>query len=74
MIKIFIQHFYVAITRARKQLWLLESSAETTTGILHVLEHSAKEPLVEVVRPTDRNVEKPPFVRSLIYCSTETRF
>lgn len=54
-----MQHLYVAVTRARKQLWLLESSVEMTVAVLHVLEHGAKEPLVEIVRPTDRNVGDP---------------
>lgn len=51
-----LKYLYVAVTRARKQLWLLESSRERTTPIIEALEQNANPALVEVVRPTDENL------------------
>lgn len=51
-----LKNLYVAVTRARKQLWLLESSKERTAPIVEVLEQIASPALVEVVRQTDENL------------------
>ena len=51
-----LKQLYVAVTRARKQLWLLESSNERTAPIVEVLEQIASPALVEVVRQTDKNL------------------
>lgn len=51
-----LRHLYVAVTRARKQLWLLESSMERTAPIVEVLGQVTSPALVEVVRQTDENV------------------
>lgn len=51
-----LKYLYVAVTRARKQLWLLESSKERIVPIVEVLEQIASPALVEVVRQTDKNL------------------
>lgn len=51
-----LKYLYVAVTRARKQLWLLESSKERTAPVVEVLEQIANPALVEVVRQTDENL------------------
>lgn len=51
-----LKYLYVAVTRARKQLWLLESSKERTAPIVEALEQNASPALVEVVRQTDKNL------------------
>lgn len=50
------QHLYVAVTRARNQLWLVESLEQMTDPILDVFNHGARQHLVEVVKPTDKDV------------------
>ncbi len=47
-----LKNLYVAVTRARKQLWLFEKSAEKTSPILDVLVQSGDQSIIEVVRPT----------------------
>lgn len=51
-----LKNLYVAVTRARKQLWLLEISKERTAPIIEVLEQNASPAFVEVVRQTDQNL------------------
>ena len=51
-----LKHLYVAVTRARKQLWFLETSKERTAPIVEALEENASPALVEVVRQTNKNI------------------
>ena len=44
------------MTRARKQLWFLETSKELTAPIVEALEQNANPALVEVVRQTNKNI------------------
>lgn len=53
------QHLYVAVTRARNQLWLVESLEQMTDPIVNVFNRGAQQPLVEVVKPTDKDVRNP---------------
>ena len=48
-----LKHLYVAITRARNQLSIIESSEITATPILKLLTEGSRGPLVEVTRPND---------------------
>ena len=46
-----LKHLYVAITRARLQLFLLESSEKAMMSIVDLLTMNIPEPLVDVTRP-----------------------
>ena len=48
-----LKHLYVAITRARNKLFMIESSEITATPILKLLTEGSQGPLVEVTRPND---------------------
>lgn len=52
----FNQHLYVAITRARIQLFLFESDETAVASVIKLLTQDVPEPLVEVTRPNDANV------------------
>lgn len=48
-----LKHLYVAITRARSQLSIIEGSEMTATPVLKLLTEGSQGPLVEVTRPKD---------------------
>ena len=48
-----LKHLYVAITRARSQLSIVEGSEPTERSILKLLTEGPPGPLVEVIRPND---------------------
>lgn len=50
-----LKHLYVAITRARSQLSIIEGSETTATPVLKLLTEGFLEPLVDVARPNDAN-------------------
>lgn len=50
-----LKHLYVAITRARSQLSIIEGSETTATPVLKLLTEGFPEPLVDVARPDDTN-------------------
>ena len=50
-----LKHLYVAITRARNQLSIVESSETTATPVLKLLNEGFPGPLVEVTRPNDED-------------------
>ena len=49
-----LKHLYVAITRARNQLSIIESSETTASPVLKLLTEGSSGPLVEVTRPNDK--------------------
>lgn len=51
-----MKHLYVAITRARNQLWFVESSEDSVEPVLESLTENGKLELVEVVRQKDPDV------------------
>lgn len=51
-----LKHLYVAITRARGQLWFVESIESSVDPVLHALRTSGNEQVVEVVKQKDPNV------------------
>lgn len=50
------KHLYVAITRARNQLWFVESSENSVDPVLEALRVNGDQGLVEVVRQKDPDV------------------
>ena len=48
-----LKHLYVAITRARNQLSIIEGSEIAATPVLKLLTEGSRGPLVEVTRPND---------------------
>lgn len=52
----FNQHLYVAITRARIQLFLFESDETAVASVIKLLTQDVPQPLVEITRPNDANV------------------
>ncbi|KAH8693394.1 hypothetical protein GQ44DRAFT_832739 [Phaeosphaeriaceae sp. PMI808] len=60
-----LKHLYVAITRARITLSIIESSETRASDIVKVFTQSVQEPLIDVVKPGDPNeVEKLKGLRS----------
>lgn len=55
----FNQHLYVAITRARIQLFLFESDETAISSVIKLLTQDVPQPLVETTRPNDANVSSP---------------
>ena len=50
-----LKHFYVAITRARSQLSIVESSQTIAVPLLKLLTQGSPDPLVDVTRPSDHS-------------------
>lgn len=46
-----LKNLYVAVTRARNQLFMVECSETTAASVLKLLAHDSSKPLVEVTRP-----------------------
>ena len=46
-----LKNLYVAVTRARNQLFMVEGSETTAASVLKLLAHASSKPLVEVTRP-----------------------
>lgn len=59
-----MKHLYVAVTRARKQLWFMETNEKSMDPVLQALSESDSLQLTEVVRQKDENV-------SFIICSVK---
>lgn len=53
------QHLYVAVTRARIQLFLIESDETAIASVVTLLTQDVPESLVEVTRQNDANVSSP---------------
>ncbi|KAA8911747.1 P-loop containing nucleoside triphosphate hydrolase protein [Sphaerosporella brunnea] len=53
-----LKHLYVAVTRARNQLWIFESSNEAAEPVVELFNENKRGsgPLVEVARRTDPNI------------------
>ncbi|KAL9606788.1 MAG: hypothetical protein Q9179_000078 [Wetmoreana sp. 5 TL-2023] len=56
-----LKHFYVAITRARIRLSIIESDGSLAAQVANILDQNASSPLVEVTKSSD-----PDFLRELI--------
>jgi hypothetical protein len=56
MIAIYNQHLYVAITRARIKLLIIESSENAVAPVVKLLTEDHSKPLVDVTRLHDPNV------------------
>jgi len=54
------QHLYVAVTRARIQLFLIESNEAAIASVVKLFTQDVPESLVEVTRLNDANVSSPP--------------
>ena len=54
--KTFNQHLYVAITRARIQLFLFESDETAVASVIRLLTQDVPKPLVNITRPNDAEV------------------
>lgn len=52
----FNQHLYVAITRARIQLFLFESDETAVASVIKLLTQDVPQPLIEITRSNDSNV------------------
>ena len=50
-----LKHLYVAITRARVQLFIMETSVTTATTVLKFLGHHTPEPLLHVTSPGEED-------------------
>ena len=50
-----LKHLYVAVTRARSQLSIVEGSETTAKPVLKLLTEGSPGPLVEVTQPNDKN-------------------
>lgn len=50
------KHLYVAVTRARNQLWFVESSENSVEPLLEALTENGRVRLVDVARPKDSDV------------------
>lgn len=57
----FIQHLYVAVTRARIRLFFIETDGNAVDSILELLTQDDSRSLVEVTRPMDANVSSTAF-------------
>lgn len=53
------QSLYVAVTRARKQLWFMETQENSVDPILQTLSQSNSLELAEVVKQKDPDVSSP---------------
>jgi len=47
-----LKHLYVAVTRARIQLFIVETSEDTAASVQRLLAHDSSQALVEVTRPS----------------------
>ena len=54
-----IQSLYVAVTRARKQLWFMETQEASVDPILQTLSQSNSLELAEIVKQKDPDVSSP---------------
>lgn len=51
-----LKHLYVAITRARNQLWFVEGSENSVKPVLKALSENEGHQLVDAVRQNDADV------------------